>query len=74
VPQPEVASAGGGAFRCGGWTASVDDAAWRLQLDGGGADPYDALRALCAAAWTAAAGTVDGAVPDATKVLAELGL
>ncbi|MGA5704425.1 HAD-IIA family hydrolase [Peterkaempfera bronchialis] len=72
VAQPEVAVAGG-AYRCGGWTASVGDGG-QLRLDGAGSggDPYDALRALCAAAWTAADG--GAGVPDARKVLAELGL
>ncbi|MEW2577929.1 HAD hydrolase-like protein [Streptomyces syringium] len=49
-PQPSVEAAGDG-FRCGGWTASADGEA--LVLDGDG-DRIDALRALSAAAWTAA--------------------
>lgn len=69
VPQPEVAAVDGDAHRCGGWTASVHDG--QLRLEGGG-DAYDGLRALCAAAWTEA--DHGGAVPDARKVLAELGL
>ncbi|MCD0484639.1 HAD-IIA family hydrolase [Streptacidiphilus sp. ASG 303] len=68
--QPEVSSEAGGAYRCGGWTASVGGDG-RLRLDGGG-DPYDGLRALCAAAWTAADGGADA--PDGRKALADLGL
>ncbi|GGY01135.1 HAD hydrolase-like protein [Streptomyces minutiscleroticus] len=66
--QPEVEAAGEG-FRCGGWTALAGRE--RLELEGEGA-PLDGLRALCAAAWTAAgdgAGTLDGG-----KALARLGL
>ncbi|MGA5118109.1 HAD hydrolase-like protein [Streptomyces pseudogriseolus] len=66
--QPEVAEAGG-EFRCGGWTASAG--AGRLELDGDG-DPVDGLRALCAAAWTAAGEEVCGL--DADKALARLDL
>jgi len=50
APHPPVTRAGPG-WACGGWRAR-----WlppgRLTLDGGG-DPMDALRALCAAAWSA---------------------
>ncbi|MGA5524285.1 HAD hydrolase-like protein [Streptomyces pseudogriseolus] len=66
--QPEVAEAGG-QFRCGGWTASAG--AGRLELDGDG-DPVDGLRALCAAAWTAAGEEACGL--DADKALARLGV
>ncbi len=66
--QPEVAEAGG-EFRCGGWTASAG--AGRLELDGDG-DPVDGLRALCAAAWTAAGEEAFGL--DADKALARLGV
>ncbi|GAB2326119.1 HAD hydrolase-like protein [Streptomyces griseoincarnatus] len=66
--QPEVVG-DGGAFRCGGWTAAAG--AGRLELDGDGA-PVDGLRALCAAAWTAAGDEVCGL--DAGKALARLGL
>lgn len=48
--QPEVVEAGAG-FRCGGWTATAGEK--RLELDGAG-EALDGLRALCAAAWTAA--------------------
>ncbi|MFG2513481.1 HAD hydrolase-like protein [Streptomyces sp. NPDC048584] len=66
--QPEVAPADDG-FRCGGWTARAG--AGQLELDGeGGA--LDGLRALCAAAWTAAG---DGVCAlDGGKALARLGL
>ncbi|MFC8440145.1 HAD hydrolase-like protein [Streptomyces griseoincarnatus] len=66
--QPEVVG-DGGAFRCGGWTAAAG--AGRLELDGDGA-PVDGLRALCAAAWTAAGD--EGCGLDAGKALARLGL
>ncbi|NEA81628.1 HAD hydrolase-like protein [Actinospica acidiphila] len=66
--QPEVVG-DGGAFRCGGWAAAAG--AGRLELDGDGA-PVDGLRALCAAAWTAAGDEVCGL--DAGKALARLGL
>ncbi|MEV4561127.1 HAD-IIA family hydrolase [Kitasatospora sp. NPDC049285] len=66
-PQPEVAPVGAGAFRCGGWEARVDSGA--LALTGGG-ERMDAIRALCAAAWTHADAT--GEVPDGAKALASL--
>jgi len=66
--QPEVVAAGDG-FRCGGYTATAGGG--RLELDGGG-EPMDGLRALCAAAWTAAG---DGACGlDGGGALAQLGL
>lgn len=70
TPQPEVTAAGGeGAYRCGDWTALAGEGA--LLLDGQG-EPMDGLRALCAAAWTAAgSGTC---TLDAEKALARLGL
>ncbi|MFJ5229202.1 HAD-IIA family hydrolase [Kitasatospora sp. NPDC088391] len=68
-PQPEVAALGGGRFGCGGWEAGVDGGA--LTLAGGGAR-IDALRALCAAAWTCADAAADGAVPESAKALAGL--
>ncbi|GAA2774851.1 HAD-IIA family hydrolase [Kitasatospora cinereorecta] len=67
--QPEVAAVGGGAYRCGGWTASVVDGA--LHLEGAG-DRYDGLRALCGAAWTAM--DAGAGAPDGHKALAELAL
>jgi hypothetical protein len=66
--QPEVAAAGEG-FRCGGWTATAG--ADRLELEGDG-EALDGLRALCAAAWTAAG---EGSCElDGGKALARLGL
>ncbi|GHH18075.1 HAD hydrolase-like protein [Streptomyces lanatus] len=66
--QPEVADDGDG-FRCGGWRAAARGE--RLELDGEGA-ALDGLRALCAAAWTAAG---DGSCRlDSGKALARLGL
>jgi HAD superfamily hydrolase (TIGR01450 family) len=67
--QPEVAVAGDG-FACGGWTASAGESA--LVLEGEGGEPMDGLRALCAAAWTAAGEGSCGL--DADKALARLGL
>ncbi|MFV0136812.1 HAD hydrolase-like protein [Streptomyces sp. HMX87] len=65
--QPEVIGADGG-FRCGGWTAAADGE--RLELAGDGAR-LDGLRALCAAAWTAAGEGV--CTLDPGKALARLG-
>ncbi|MEV7090105.1 HAD hydrolase-like protein [Streptomyces sp. NPDC093085] len=66
--QPEVTARDGG-FGCGGWTASAGTDA--LSLAGDGA-PLDGLRALCAAAWTAAG---EGRCAlDGGKALARLGL
>ena len=66
APHPAVDHADGG-YRCGGWHARWQAPA-RLVLDGDG-DPMDALRALCAAAWSA------GQVPAeaVTRALARLG-
>ncbi|MBP2402125.1 putative hydrolase YutF [Streptomyces netropsis] len=66
-PQPSVEAVGDG-FRCGGWTASADGEA--LVLDGDG-DRIDALRALSAAAWTAAGEGSCGL--DAVRALARGG-
>ncbi|MFJ8601147.1 HAD hydrolase-like protein [Streptomyces shenzhenensis] len=66
--QPEVAQDGAG-FRCAGWTAMATDG--RLELTGDGA-VLDGLRALCAAAWTAAG---EGSCElDGGKALARLAL
>ncbi len=79
--QPEVVAEGAG-FRCGGWTATAGQTevssapaksrAWgRLELEGEG-EALDGLRALCAAAWTAAG---EGSCElDGGKALARLGL
>jgi glycerol-1-phosphatase len=61
---------GAGGFWCGGWVARVGDGA--LVLEGDGGDPLDGLRALCAAAWTAAGNGACAADPG--KALARLGL
>ncbi|MFJ3698376.1 HAD hydrolase-like protein [Streptomyces sp. NPDC090052] len=66
--QPEVTGEGG-AFRCGGWTASVRDGELAVDGDGGA---LDGLRALCAAAWTEAGEGTYG--PDAGKVISRIGL
>jgi hypothetical protein len=66
--QPEVVAAGDG-FRCGGWTATAGEQ--RVELDGDGG-ALDGLRALCAAAWTAAGEGSCGL--DGEKALARLGL
>jgi glycerol 3-phosphatase-2 len=65
--QPEVTAEGDG-FRCGGWTATAG--AEQLELEGEG-EALEGLRALCAAAWTAAG---EGACAlDPGKALARLG-
>ncbi|MET2716947.1 HAD hydrolase-like protein [Streptomyces harbinensis] len=68
VAQPPVTAepGDGGGFRCGGWRAVAGARALELTGDGGReADPVDALRALCAAAWTAAGeGRCGLALPD----------
>ncbi|WP_255955789.1 HAD-IIA family hydrolase [Streptomyces odontomachi] len=71
--QPEVvADRGAGkqaVFRCGGWAAVAGQE--ELELSGQGA-ALDGLRALCAAAWTAAG---DGSCAlDSGKAVARLGL
>jgi glycerol 3-phosphatase-2 len=66
VSHPPVVRADGG-YRCGAWHARWQ-AAGRLVLGGGG-DPIDGLRALCAAAWSA-----DGpAAVAVAPALAQLG-
>ncbi|MCB5909922.1 HAD-IIA family hydrolase [Streptomyces pinistramenti] len=66
--QPAV-EPDGEAFGCCGWRAAVDGDV--LVLDGAG-EPLDGLRALCAAAWTAAG---DGScTADASGALKRLGL
>jgi glycerol 3-phosphatase-2 len=79
--QPEVVAEGAG-FRCGGWTATAGQMgvspaqaksrAWgRLELEGEG-EALEGLRALCAAAWTAAG---EGSCElDGGEALARLGL
>ncbi|MER6386707.1 HAD-IIA family hydrolase [Streptomyces sp. NPDC001250] len=66
--QPEVVPLVEG-FRCGGFTATAG--ADRMELEGEG-ESLDGLRALCAAAWTAAG---EGSCElDGGKALARLGL
>lgn len=69
TPQPEVERSEGG-YACGGWLARVEGGVLRLDGQGGGDDPVDALRALCAASWTSG----DPTGLDTRKALAELGL
>ncbi|WP_432138582.1 MULTISPECIES: HAD-IIA family hydrolase [unclassified Streptomyces] len=66
--QPEVTGVGGG-FACGGWTATAGGE--RLELAGEG-EVVDGLRALCAAAWSAAGDGVCALEGD--KALARLGV
>jgi HAD superfamily hydrolase (TIGR01450 family) len=56
--HPGVTTVDGG-FSCGGWTASAVGGREWLAVSGSG-DWVDGLRALCAAAWSAAAGGADG--------------
>lgn len=63
-PHPAVGAEAGG-FRCGGWTARWDGD--RLELSGQGTR-IDALRALCAAAWSAGTVTPDH-ITQALKTL-----
>jgi len=66
-PHPGVRAADGAA-QCGGWTARPDGGGRRLELTGSG-EALDGLRALCGAAWQAAAVTAAMVTP----ALAELG-
>ncbi|MFE0048156.1 HAD hydrolase-like protein [Streptomyces albireticuli] len=68
VAQPAVSGDSAEGFVCGGWTAVVRGDA--LVLEGEG-ERVDALRALCAAAWSSAGEGSCGL--DAGKVLARLG-
>jgi glycerol 3-phosphatase-2 len=58
-PHPEV-TAGDGGYHCRGWTARWDADRQRLELTGSG-DRIDGLRALSAAAWSAAGITPEAA-------------
>ncbi|MFB7711148.1 HAD hydrolase-like protein [Streptomyces sp. NPDC056105] len=66
--QPELVARGDG-FACGGWVATAGGE--RLELEGDG-EAIDGLRALCAAAWTAAGDGTCGL--DGAKALARLGV
>ncbi|MHA6763690.1 HAD-IIA family hydrolase [Streptacidiphilus sp. PAMC 29251] len=70
--QPELVAGDGGAYSCGGWTVTVADGALSLAEERGD-DPYDGLRALCAAAW-AAADADGGTTPKWREALAALAL
>jgi HAD superfamily hydrolase (TIGR01450 family) len=64
APHPPV-TRDGASFTCGGWHA-----AWqppRLVLGGGG-DPMDGLRALCAASWAADGVTAAAVTPALTQL------
>ncbi len=68
TPHPPVLSANG-EFHCNGWRARWQSPGRRLLLGGGG-DPIDGLRALCAAAWSR-----QGVTPKAvTPALNHLGM
>jgi len=67
-PQPEVTADGDG-FRCGGWRAEASGDTLAVTGEG---TALDGLRALCAAAWTAAGDGSCGA--DAGKALARIGI
>jgi HAD superfamily hydrolase (TIGR01450 family) len=73
VGHPAPESLAGNAFRCGGWTVTVDSGGLRLAGEG---ESIDALRALCAAAWqhelAAPSLTADG--EPALRALSELEL
>ncbi|WP_406107735.1 HAD hydrolase-like protein [Streptomyces sp. NBC_01003] len=66
--QPDVVAQGDG-FACGGWVATARNE--HLELEGDG-EAIDGLRALCAAAWTAAGDGTCGL--DGAKALARLGV
>ncbi|MFD0028473.1 HAD hydrolase-like protein [Streptomyces sp. NPDC055059] len=66
--QPEVVARGDG-FACGGWVATAGGERLELERDG---EAIDGLRALCAAAWTAAGDGTCGL--DGAKALARLGV
>jgi hypothetical protein len=64
TPHPPVTRDGTG-FTCGGWHATWQPP--RLVLGGGG-DPMDGLRALCAASWTADGVTAAAVTPALTRL------
>lgn len=68
-PQPELSREDGPVFGCGGWSARAGED--ELVLEGEG-EALDGLRALCAAAWTAAGEGSCGL--ETGKALARLGL
>jgi hypothetical protein len=64
TPHPQVTVDGAG-FTCGGWHARWQPP--RLVLGGGG-DPMDGLRALCAASWVAEGVTAAAVAPALTHL------
>jgi hypothetical protein len=64
TPHPPVTRADAG-FACGGWHARWQPP--RLVLGGGG-DPMDGLRALCAASWAADEVTAAAVTPALTHL------
>jgi len=70
--QPELVAGEDGSYACGGWTATVAGGALDLG-SARGDDPYDGLRALCAAAW-AAADAEGGTTPKWREAMASLKL
>ena len=71
VAHPAPIEGKDGVWTCGGWTARVAGAAVEVRGDG---QPYDGLRALCAAAWSAP-GAPSGLDADAVDAaLDEIGL
>jgi len=64
TPHPPVTQDGAG-FTCGGWHATWQPP--RLALGGGG-DPMDGLRALCAASWAADGVTAAAVAPALTHL------
>jgi glycerol-1-phosphatase len=69
VPHPEISPRGDGCA-CGAWSAAVRDGEAVLEREApdAAADPYDGLRALCAAAWSCPV------PPQTAKALNELGV
>ena len=66
--HPPVSSEDG-RWRCGGWQAGIEQGQLLLEGDG---DPYDGLRAACAATWSAP--DPAAATPGAAGALARLDL
>lgn len=55
--HPTPVAAGNGTWTCGQWTVRASGANVEARGEG---EPYDGLRALCAAAWSAAPESLDG--------------
>ena len=71
VPHPAPQPDGSGGWRCGGWTAGTVGGGLVL---GGAGDDLDALRALCAAAWTSGGTAVRPDGDAAAAAIERLGL